>query len=139
MNATAYVDGSYNSTTKTYGWGVIMGIDDNFDDPIRIAGSDCNPELIQHRNVAGEIMAVFEALKCARTNRVTRLSIYYDYAGIEKWATREWRAKCKFTQWYQNQITIAEEYMYIEFHKVEAHSGDKWNEEADKLAKKACS
>jgi len=135
-SAKVYVDGSYNDTTHTGGAGYVMLIGN--DPPLYYKECIIDDDLLAHRNVSGELMATFKALKEAVEQHVTHLDIYYDYEGIEKWATGEWQAKNKLTKWYVNQYCVAETYMRITFHKVLAHSGDKWNEKADSLAKNAC-
>ena len=62
---------------------------------------------------------------------------YYDYEGIEKWANGSWKANKIKTQEYQKKVIQYRESMDIVFVKVLAHSGDVYNERADKLAKKA--
>ena len=63
--------------------------------------------------------------------------IYYDYMGIEKWAIGEWKANKKLTQYYADKMAKYRKLLPIVFMKVEAHTGDFYNEQADQLAKKA--
>ena len=63
--------------------------------------------------------------------------IYYDYEGIEKWATHQWKANKEGTKNYQRFIDQSKEIIDIHFIKVLAHSGDFYNERADLIAKKA--
>lgn len=67
----------------------------------------------------------------------TKITIYYDYKGIEMWATKKWKAKNEFTQNYIEFMQEKMKYINIEFVKVPAHSGIIYNEEADALAKKS--
>ena len=43
------------------------------------------------RNVAGEIYGSMAAMKYALEKGIKKLSIYYDYMGIAKWCTGEWK------------------------------------------------
>ena len=66
-----------------------------------------------------------------------RNNIYYDYLGIEKWATHEWKANKPGTIDYVKFIDSVSNKIKINFKKVRGHIGIDSNEEADKLAKKA--
>ena len=78
------------------------------------------------RNVSGEILGCLKAIQYAIDHHYEAICIYYDYEGIEKWATGLWKANKEQTQ-----------NIDIYFQKVLAHSGDYYNEVADGLAKKA--
>ena len=64
-----------------------------------------------------------------------KITIYYDYQGIEKWANGEWKAKKRLTKEYVEFIKDKKRLLSIKFVKVPAHSGIKLNEEVDALAK----
>ena len=68
---------------------------------------------------------------------VKELKIYYDYEGIEKWASGEWKANKALTKFYSGYIAAAKNVITIEFEHVKAHTGIDGNEEADRLAKEA--
>ena len=121
--ATAYVDGSYNIATKEFGYGVVMFH---------------NGEELQMRNVAGEIFGSMAAMEYAVNHGITNLSIYYDYMGISKWCTGEWKANKKGTIAYRDYYNKIKTKVNVQFEKVKGHSGDKYNDMADMLAKKAC-
>ena len=76
-------------------------------------------------------------MEFAKNNGYMQVCIYYDYEGIEKWANGSWKANKIKTQEYQKKVIQYRESMDIVFVKVLAHSGDVYNERADKLAKKA--
>jgi ribonuclease HI len=61
------------------------------------------------------------------------VDIFYDYAGVENWATKRWQAKNEFTQAYA--AFVRESGIRVYWHKVKSHSGDYWNDRADELAK----
>ena len=84
------------------------------------------------------MLGAMHAVKWAAGNGFDALKIYYDYEGIEKWARGLWKAKNPLTQKYaqylmQNNRTRVR----VSFQKVAAHTGDYYNEEADKLARGA--
>lgn len=130
----AYVDGSYDIRTHQYGSGVVIlwkGEKQEF------SFKGDTPELADMRNVAGEIVGAQKAMEFAVENNAEKVVIYYDYEGIEKWCTGAWKAKKEGTQMYEKAYAKLRKDIKIEFIKVRAHTGNKYNEEADILAKKA--
>ena len=85
-------------------------------------------------NVSGEIEASLFAVNKALEYGCSSIEIFYDYTGIEYWATGVWRAKKKETMAYRDQMNFFKGMIDIQFHHVEAHTGDRWNEKADDLA-----
>ena len=137
----AYVDGSYNINTKRFGYGVVLFTDrvgeDGEPEIIKLSKGFDEPELAEMRNVAGEIMGSVQAMKSAAARGLKELVIYHDYEGIAKWCTGEWKAKKKWTQKYKAFYEEMSKQIQISFIKVEAHSGDVYNDLADRLAKEA--
>lgn len=136
MVGTVYVDGSFNQVTNTYGSGLVLFIDDN-PEPILHSQPGTNPTYAKSRNVAGEVSAVIIALElCKRLPNFTKLTVYYDYSGIEAWYTKAWSAGSAIALKY---LEVAKTVGFeVEFKKVRAHSGDQYNDLADQLAKRAC-
>lgn len=130
----AYVDGSFNTATNTYGFGGFLAIGER---EYVLQGSGNDPERAAMRNVAGEIDGCMAAIKKAIELRIPKLSIYYDYQGIESWATGTWKAKNNWTRAYRDYMNEAMKIINIEFVKVAGHTGIEGNERADKLAKAA--
>lgn len=128
----AYVDGSYNANTKTYGYGVVIGYENKTE---KLKGSGQNENMASMRNVAGEICGARAAIEYAVSKKAKTLEIYYDYMGIEMWATGRWRANKEETMEYKQFCEKAD--IELVFHKVKGHSGDAGNEMADKLAREA--
>ncbi len=139
--SVAYVDGSYNINTKRFGYGVVLFTEETAEDgspvTVQLSKSFSEPELAEMRNVAGEIMGAAQAMKSAAARGYKDLVIYHDYEGIAKWCTGEWKAKKKWTQKYRDFYREMSKSLNITFVKVEAHSGDVYNDLADKLAKEA--
>ncbi|MBM7836334.1 RNase H family protein [Clostridium sardiniense] len=91
-------------------------------------------------NIQGECEVCLRAIKYAIDLRYNKITIYYDYQGIEPWVKkvgnkREWKAKNDYTKGYVKKFDELSEKIKIEFVKVKGHSKDKWNDEADRLAK----
>lgn len=132
--AVAYVDGSYNIKTQNFGCGVVI-----FHDGEEYTFSDCfdNPEMAQMRNVAGEIEGAKKAMQWCIDNNIKEIEIYYDYEGIEKWCTGEWKTNKSGTIAYKRFYDEISKSVHVSFNKVRGHSGDTLNDMADMLAKKA--
>ncbi|MGN1141563.1 MAG: viroplasmin family protein [Oliverpabstia sp.] len=131
----AYVDGSFDAAIGKYAFGCVILTPDG--DIIKESGNGDNPESLAIRNVAGEMLGAMTAVRWAIKNGYDNLELRYDYEGIEKWATGVWKAKNTLTQKYAEYMQRQQNHIKISFRKVKAHSGDYYNEEADKLAKEA--
>lgn len=131
----AYVDGSFDEALGKYAFGCIIITPNG--ETIKEFGNGDNPESLAIRNVAGEMLGAMYAVKWAVKNGYDNLELHYDYEGIEKWAVGEWKAKNTLTQKYAAFMKEQQSIIRIAFQKVKAHSGDFYNEEADRLAKKA--
>lgn len=127
-HAVAYVDGSYSNNTA--GYGVVFFYEDA-KEPEYFSGRCKNASM---NNVSGEIEASLFAVNKALEYGCSSIDICYDYTGIEYWATGVWRAKKKETMAYRDQMNFFKGMIDIQFHHVEAHTGDRWNEKADDLA-----
>lgn len=130
----AYIDGSFNKKTKVYGYGGFL-IHNNQKYIIQGSGNDTN--LSEMRNVAGEIISCQEVIKKAIELGVKNIDIFYDYSGIENWATGKWKRNRKETKQYYDYIQNIKAKININFKKVKGHSCNEGNDEADKLAKQA--
>ena len=132
--AVAYVDGSYNVATKEYSYGVVLFYRGE-ELHVSEKGTDASRALM--RNVAGEIEGSMWAMRYCLTHQIPGLDIYFDYAGIEKWCTGEWKANKEGTVAYREFYRKARTQVDIRFVKVKGHSGDTYNDLADRLAKQA--
>lgn len=131
----AYVDGSYDVVTHRFSYGAVILTDDKNEQCFYKMIDD--PSLAKMRNVAGEIKGCEFAISYALEHQWESIDIYYDYFGIEKWATGEWKRNLPETQAYHEFCQCALSKIKIRFIKVKGHSGDSYNDLADALAKKA--
>lgn len=127
--AVAYVDGSYNKSENVCGWGVVFLYES--DKPEYFSGS-CEGLFW---NVSGEINAAVFAVEKALEYGCDSIEIHYDYNGIERWVTGEWKVKKEETKIYRDKMRSFFEMIDIGFVHVKGHSGDKYNDKADELAK----
>ena len=131
----AYVDGSYEHSIREYGSGVVILKNNNVEKTYSTKGK--KESLVSMRNVAGEIEAAKIAMNYCLDNNIENLILYFDYEGIEKWCTGVWKTNKEGTIEYKKFYDSIKSKLNVEFVKVKAHSGDKYNEEADKLDKAA--
>ena len=134
LDNVAYVDGSFNVTTGEFSYGVVMFHNGN---EYTFSKSFSDPELASMRNVAGEIKGAEAAMEYAYKNGMKSLTIYHDYEGISKWPLKLWAANKEGTKAYQKYYDEIKKHVDVKFVKVKGHSGDKYNDLADKLAKEA--
>lgn len=132
--AVAYVDGSYDVANHRYAAGGIILYKGNEYEFSQAFSDEASANL---RNVAGEIMGARIAIDYCIEKNIPELVIYHDYEGVGKWGDNLWKANLNMTREYKEYVREAREQMTITFVKVKAHAGDKYNEIADKLAKRA--
>ena len=134
---TIYVDGSFDVATNVYGYGCVVIKKDGSIEQYYGAGN--NPECVLLRNVAGEMLAAMSAVRYAIRSGCKSVNICYDYSGIEMWAIGAWKANNDLTLKYSTSMKEWQGEIAISFQKVAAHTGEKYNEMVDKLAKYAVS
>lgn len=126
-----YVDGSFND--DVYGAGIVI-----LEDKVKtISLRGDNPDMLSMRNVAGEILAATVAMNYAVKNKIKSICIYYDYEGIAKWCQGSWQPKNENTKKYKEYYDKVSKSVNIVFSHIKAHTGNKYNEIADQLAKNA--
>ena len=129
----AYVDGSYDDSLKKYAFGCVFLLPDGH--IYTQYGNGDNPQSLRHRNVTGEMLGAMYAVKTAMVNGFRGIEICYDYQGIEKWVTGEWRSKTELTQKYAEAMRDWSRGIEIRFRKVDAHTNVRYYELADRMAK----
>ena len=135
----AYVDGSYDAASGRFSCGVVIietGADGK-SEVTELKSAFDDAEAAAQRNVAGEIMGSKLAIDWCLANGIGSVEIYHDYEGIGAWADKRWKANNSLTQGYRDYVAEARKSLEIKFVKVKGHSGNKYNDMADRLAKEA--
>lgn len=130
----AYVDGSFKKDTGEYSFGCVLfhnGKIDKFNQKFP------KSEFSTHRNVSGEVSGSVFAIKKAVELKMNKITIFYDYQGIESWANGDWKTNNNLTKSYKKFIDEIKPQIDINFVKVKGHSNDTYNDMADELAKEA--
>ncbi|MCF0225407.1 MAG: viroplasmin family protein [Fibrobacter sp.] len=125
-----FVDGSFTPSFSHSGWAFVVTEDD-----VEIArGSGITAFEAESRNIDGEVMASYQAMRWLHENNKNGV-ICHDYEGIAKWALGLWKANSNIAKRY---VAAIKPYLsLVKFEKVAAHTGIKWNELVDQLAKEA--
>jgi ribonuclease HI len=128
-----YVDGSRCNNITGYAFAVVKDHRVVFEH----AGVVDETLTAESAQIAGELRAATEAVEWCRAQGIGEIELHYDYAGIEKWASGEWKANHAVSQAYAG--FFSRNTVRVKWVKVAAHSGDRWNSHVDKLARQACS
>lgn len=133
----AYVDGSFKSSICR--WALIV-INEEEEIVLSRSGVLCGP-VTEMAQIGGELKAAMEAVRFAKQAKC-KVTIHHDYIGIYAWVSdlfgggKPWRRKKIWTQDYAEYMTRNKDCV-DSFVKVEAHSGDRWNDAVDLLAAQA--
>lgn len=127
-----YVDGSYRNKDKSHSYGVYM-----FNHEEEYTYSKRFFKDSDMRNVSGEIKGAMRAMEEAVKLGKKKIYLHYDYEGIRSWALGFWKTNKEGTIYYKNFYDSIKDKLEVKFIKVEAHSGVKYNELVDQLAKEA--
>lgn len=132
--AVAYTDGSYSVADGRFSYGVVLF---SGGEKLTFSKAFDSPELSTMRNVAGEIKGAEFAMAYCVEKGISSLELRYDYEGVEKWCIGEWKTNREGTKSYKEYFDSIKDKLRVVFTKVKGHSGNEYNDEADKLAKSA--
>lgn len=132
---TIYVDGSFSNEKGNFSYGLLAIKDKEVIYEDKGVGFDKNA--ISLRNVSGEVLGAKKAVEYAIENDYKSVTIVFDYQGIESWALGTWKRNNDVTIKYHEFMQEKMKQIDIRFKKVKGHSGEKYNDRVDFLAKSA--
>lgn len=142
----SFCQGDYRDGKQQVHGGFVIWDDENRCPLQELHVNTTIPELVSMRNVGGELLASFSALFCIvagisddRTpdDDPINIKLIYDYEGIGKWLTGEWKARKPGTQWYLRaceEILNSKPNLFLEPIWVKGHAGNYGNSKADLIA-----
>lgn len=128
-NYTIYTDGAYSSVKDQMGIGIVILKNDR---PIL----EYSKMFSEGTNNKAEVAAMIIGLKLIK-NPIDSLTVISDSMYCVGCASLGWKRKKNVKLWeeFDKQFERVKQLCpSIEFKHVKGHSGDKWNERADKLA-----
>lgn len=129
-----YVDGSYNATSSQYSYGmvavkseVVLHIE---------SGAFKSDSTKNIRQIAGELEGAVKGAQYALYIGESKVVIFHDYVGICYHATGFWERKEESSkEYYKKMQALMNSGLEIIFVKVDAHTGDLFNELVDEKCK----
>ena len=131
----AYVDGSFDKESQRYSFGAVLIQNDEVIQTLSRVGD--NPKYQESWQIAGEVFGALHAIQWAIAHDFKKIIVHYDYLGIEKWALGQWKTNKDVSIDYAESFQKLSSKIEVEFVKVKAHSGVKYNEMVDQIAKDA--
>jgi len=123
-----YVDGSYDTTRKVAGFGVVVKDKTGV---IYKGHGHVDDTPYGSRNITGEIIGAIAGLKWADRRLYEKVIIFHDYIGLGMWS-QTWKAKSQVAIKYKEYLAKVK--CQVEFRHVKGHTGNLYNEMADKEA-----
>lgn len=132
-----YIDGSFRKEDNSFSYGFL--ILKNKDKIIEGSRRIYSHPWGKYRNVAGELSGAREGIRAAIEHGFNSINVYYDFDGIETYVetTNGFSKDNYLADYYTTEIDKFKEMASINFIKIKSHSGDKFNDYVDKLAKNA--
>ena len=125
---TIYTDGSCLNNPGPGGWGAVILSEGG--EPLRLSGHE--PGTTNNRM---ELTAAIKGLEAASAG--TPVALYSDSSYLVNTMTRNWKRRANQDLWARLDALAAER--HVTWNWVRGHAGDRWNEEADRLASSAMS
>lgn len=133
-----YVDGSYNSSTEKYSYG-LAAVRNNVIEYIDSAASKDNAKS-NIRQIAGELEGAIKGLEYALSKGDKKVAIFHDYEGVSHHATGFWaRKEPSSVEYYNHMNELMSKGIEVLFVKVDSHTGDFFNELVDEKCKEKLS
>lgn len=133
-----YLDGSFSKELTNYSFGVTFVKDNQVVGTKKGVGK--NKEAIAMQQIAGELLGAMHSLLFTKEHGYSKAVLFFDYKGVANHALGVWKRDNVFSQTYYDwmQKFFADNpQIEVIFCKVDAHTGDDFNEISDGLAKVA--
>lgn len=129
-----YVDGSYNSSTEHYSYGMVAVQNDIV---LHIESGIGKSESAKNiRQIAGELEGAVKGVQYALSKGEKKVVIFHDYVGICYHATGFWERKEESSkEYYKKMQELISSGIEVIFVKVDSHTGDLFNELVDEKCK----
>jgi ribonuclease HI len=140
MKVRVFTDGACSGNPGPGGWAAVLLFPDGSQEISGYEASTTNNRM--------ELRAVLEALKVALSLGYTRIEVYSDSAYVVNAVKNEWFKKWSLNGWktvkgddvknkdlWGRLKLLLQRSAHINFVKIKGHSGDKYNERVDMLAK----
>lgn len=143
MDLVLYTDGSYSKSVPDITTGGMVVL---YNDQLVAAQRYITkwPCMVSMNNVGGELLAAVGGLFVAAgflqqvaPNQNHTITLMHDYKGIKDFAEGKWSAKKAGSVYYVQSINVFKKNypnITLNFIKVKAHSGNKWNDVVDAIA-----
>lgn len=132
--AIVFTDGSYSPKERYYSYGFVLFTKDT---QYTMSACDNCKDYISSKNVSGEIFGAIQSINLALKLGITSLTVCHDYIGISAWAEGDWGANSDISKKYVEYLMNLPEDFDLGFSHIKSHSGDTYNNLADKLASQA--
>lgn len=123
--------GYFNDDTNTVGFAGIFVKDGEYLNELFGGGG-----LKYSKSIEGEACAVLSSLIDLKNMGYDTITIHYNYDGIGKWVTSEWKASSEIAKLYLEEYLKLSEDMNCNF--VKALSSDEYSSKVKQLAKQGC-
>lgn len=133
-----YVDGSYNSSTERYAYGVVAVRNKVVEYIDSASSKDSSKKSI--RQIAGELEGAVKGVEYALSKGDKKVLIFHDYEGVAQHATGFWeRREPSSVEYYNKMQELISRGIEVVFVKVDSHTGDLFNELVDEKCKEKLS
>ena len=96
-----HIDGSYEKNSGIGSWGCVMV---NGEFVVESSGRVPLANLGNTWNVGAELYCVEMVINYCKAHDIRRITIHYDYDGVEKWATSKWKTNNSITKDYATRV-----------------------------------
>lgn len=132
-NVVAYIDGSYDEATLKYSYAAVI-VKGNGEE-LLLCGIGQESQASPVGSIISELAASASVMDWAKSNKIKAATIVYDCAAIVDAIKKDIRwprpAERKYRKIYHSVSEKAE----IEFRKIQGHSGNRYHDIADALAR----